>query len=269
MSDAESSGILNRSMKPNLTKTRDLQKRLMTMSKQIHIEIKEEVNEQYDIIYSAENKAKAQKKEAHHHRVSLRENRNKTSIIKNKRLSVRSERMSVVDSQQAVEKNRLQGMSLDEKAALKRKQRKTLKEQTGGKSEFIAIQEEDEGNSDGEEDLNDHQRKFRKSMKGNNFDHLISPDQQQVSRFTISPQKSPLKKKAFNPKMSPLTALLSSGGRASSYQSVDDITLFCFDDLLMNEKMRHKPVPIINFDNPPRPTKSEKGKKLFSGEGSE
>ena len=239
------------------------------MSKSIHIEIKTEVKEEMDKIYSAENRAKLEKKEMHRHRVTLRAAREKQVSMRNKRLSVRKERQSVKEDALRLEKKRQERMSLDEKAAQKRQERKTLKERTAGRSEFIAIEEEGKESDDDDERVDDErQKKFRQSYQANSFAHLAGvgsnesiPEEAGGGGRGSSVGKKPPRKKFVNEKISPLTALLLSGRPPREYKPVNDITILSSDDLLTNEKLRYKEVVRINFDNEPR--KKKEAEKLL------
>ena len=138
-----------------------------------------------DKIYSAENRARLEKKENYRHRKSLRDARDKNLKMRSTRLSVRAERQSIQEEGLKAEKLRVERMSLEEKAARKRQQRKTLKERTAGRSEFITIEEvgddEDEDENDDGGDFGDERKKkFRQSYQASNFNHLAGIENELV-----------------------------------------------------------------------------------------
>mmetsp|Transcript_2994 Transcript_2994/g.5600 ORF Transcript_2994/g.5600 Transcript_2994/m.5600 type:complete len:603 (-) Transcript_2994:32-1840(-) len=215
--------ILGRKVKPDLAAKKSLDKKMTKTVRGLAADISKEVqigmNEKYSPAKKAQARAEFEAEEMEKRR-KLRDTKSKKQ--RQGRAS-RMSRMSMQQEEDAAEKARYDKLSIDEKAALARKERRTRATKTGGMSEMMDI------NDVGEEELAEKATKV--ALTHNNKNTYKN------SHTGIAKSMA-----GRNVDLAPLSAKIISY-EGDSYINPDDMTLLALDDYNVKSLVRHTAVP--------------------------
>ena len=231
--------ILGRQAKPDEEAKKALDKKMVKMARTRANDISKEVQSSLDVKYNADTK-KRLKREFEKAEMEKRRKLRDTKVNKKRQgMASRAERKSVQDASQLAEKEKYDRMSIEEKAALKRKARKTAQKKTGGMSEFLDASIVDA------EDI--AQQAVKVKMTSNNLNTYKN------SHTGIAKSMA-----GRMPSLTPLSrAIIDYKGE--NFLLPDDMTLLANDDFRVNDMVRNTAVPSMELHT--------QGAKYFTKEG--
>ena len=137
-----SPGILGRAVKPDEEAKKRLNERITKTVRSMAADISKEVKLTLDAKYSVDN-VEARRKERVREETERRRRVRDTRQVKNRRSRAsRMERKSYQEKEKEEEREMYNRMNAEEKAAVRRKERRTLQERSGGLSEYVTPDDE-------------------------------------------------------------------------------------------------------------------------------
>ncbi|GMH74694.1 hypothetical protein TL16_g06532 [Triparma laevis f. inornata] len=245
-------GILGRKVKPDLAAKKQLDKKMTKTVRGLAADIAADIQVGMNEKYSPQKKAQAKAEFEADELNKRRKMRDTKSKKKRQGRTSRMSRMSAAEDEEAAEKARYDRMSIDEKAALARSERKARATKTGGMSEMMDVNELEE------QDLANQATKV--ALTHNNKNTYKN------SHTGIAKSMA-----GRNRELAPLSAKIVSY-EGDSYINPDDMTLLALDDFTVNATVRNHIVPSTEIQTQgvsyfEREGKKRKGKRFKGDNG--
>ncbi len=231
-SGASRSLILGRTTKPSMKARKTLEKKMTSKMRIMAAQISSEVQASLQDKYNDEAKERMRREEEEKHKEKLRRKRDTRQMRKTMGRASRQERKSVQMKAEEAERVRVQRMSIEEKAEMRRKERKTLQGKSGGLSEFLQVDSMEDASSN-----LSNESMTSKYIGAANALHATPKRRKSIGEAMA----------ALSP-LSPLARSMTDSSKPALFSSPDDITMLCSDDFYgRNEIIRAHDAP-INLD---------------------